>query len=246
MEKTMTNPKMSLDGKRVIVIGGTSGIGFATATLAQECGAEIVIASRSSINLENAVTRLGSGATGATLDLADEADIKRFFEAQDPFDHLAITAGDWGGPMFGDTKGLDLTDARGLFDVRFWGALGVAKHAASKMPSGGSITLTSGTLAHRPQRGALMVTVVAGAVEHLARGLAVDFAPLRVNAVCPGLILTEHTKQMPEEMISTYVSGLPIPRAGTPSEAAMAYVYSMMNEYLTGQVLPVDGGGGLA
>jgi NAD(P)-dependent dehydrogenase (short-subunit alcohol dehydrogenase family) len=85
---------------------------------------------------------------------------------------------------------------------------------------------------------------VGGAVEHLARGLAVDLAPVRVNAVCPGLVLTEHVKsEMPEAHISAIVARLPLPRAATPEEAAKAYVYLMLNGYATGQVLPVDGGG---
>ena len=87
------------------------------------------------------------------------------------------------------------------------------------------------------------VTAAAGAMESLARGLAVDLAPVRVNAVCPGLILTERVRQMPEERVRGYVAGLPLPRAASPDEAATTYVYVMLNSYVTGQVLAVDGGG---
>jgi NAD(P)-dependent dehydrogenase (short-subunit alcohol dehydrogenase family) len=80
-------------------------------------------------------------------------------------------------------------------------------------------------------------------MESLARGLAVDLAPVRVNAVCPGLILTERVRQMPEERVRGYVAGLPLPRAASPDEAATTYVYVMLNSYVTGQVLAVDGGG---
>ncbi len=88
-----------------------------------------------------------------------------------------------------------------------------------------------------------MATVIGGAAEHLTRGLAMDLAPVRVNAVCPGYVLTDHVKQMPEAMLQSVVASLPVPRAATPAEAAKAYVYLMLNNYATGQILPVDGGG---
>jgi NAD(P)-dependent dehydrogenase (short-subunit alcohol dehydrogenase family) len=115
--------------------------------------------------------------------------------------------------------------------------------AATKIAPNGSITLTSGMLAHRPRKGAPLATAIGGAVEHLVHGLAIDLAPVRVNAVCPGITLTE--RQMSEEMLRTYVARLPLPRGASPTEAATAYVYLMLNSYTTGQILPVDGGGGL-
>jgi NAD(P)-dependent dehydrogenase (short-subunit alcohol dehydrogenase family) len=240
----MTDATMSLAGKRVVVIGGASGIGFAVAELARERGAEVVIASSTAANVEAAVARL-PGATGGAIDLRDEASVARFFEAQGAFDHLAVTAGDWGGRMFVATADLDLSEARDGFAVRFWGALAAVKHAGRAIAPDGSITLTSGMLAHRPFKGSALVTAVGGAIEHLARGLAIDLAPVRVNAVCPGLILTDHVLQMPAEMRRAFTAGLPLPRAGSPAECATAYVYLMLNGYATGQVLPVDGGGWL-
>jgi NAD(P)-dependent dehydrogenase (short-subunit alcohol dehydrogenase family) len=238
----MTNATRSLDGKRVIVIGGSSGIGFAVAALAREIGAEIVIASSTAANVDAAVERL-PGTTGRTVDLRDETSIARFFANLGAFDHLAITAGDWGGTMFAATRDLDLAAARDLLEVRFWGALAAVKHASQTIAANGSITLTSGMLAHRPRKGAPLVTAGGGAVEHLARGLAMDLAPVRVNAVCPGIVLTDHVKQMPEAMLQSIVAPLPVPRGASPTEAATAYVYLMLNSYATGQILPVDGGG---
>jgi NAD(P)-dependent dehydrogenase (short-subunit alcohol dehydrogenase family) len=240
----MTDAAMSLDGKRVIVIGGASGIGFAVAALSRELGAEVVIASSNAANVDAAVERL-PGTMGSTMDLRDETSVSRFFENPGAFDHIAITAGDWGGTMFAATRDLDLAAARDGFEVRFWGALAVVKHASRTIAPNGSITLTSGMLAHRPRKGAPLAAAIGGAVEHLTRGLAIDLAPLRINAVCPGLILTDHVKQMPEEMLRTYVAALPLPRGASPTEAATAYVYLMLNSYATGQILFVDGGGGL-
>jgi NAD(P)-dependent dehydrogenase (short-subunit alcohol dehydrogenase family) len=240
----MADAAMSLDGKRVVVIGGASGIGFAVAALSRELGAEVVIASSNSANVEAAVERL-SGTTGNTVDLRDEAGVSRFFEKLGAFDHLAVTAGDWGGTMFAATQDLDLAAARDGFAVRFWGALAAVKHGSRTIAPDGSITLTSGMLTHRPRKGAPLATAIGGAVEHLARGLAIDLAPVRINAVCPGIILTDPVKQMPEERLRTYLAGLPLPRGASPTEAAMAYVYLMLNSYATGQILPVDGGGWL-
>lgn len=237
----MTDAMMSLAGKRVIAIGGSSGIGFAVAALAQERGAEVVIASSKAGNVDAAVARL-PGSSGRTVDVRDEASVSRFFEEVGSFDHLAITAGDWNVPRFA-TRDLDLAAARDGMAVRFWGSLAVLKHASTVIAPDGSITLTGGMLAHRPRKGMPFVTAAGGAMESLARGFAVDLAPVRVNAVCPGLILTEQVRKMPEEMVRGHVAGLPLPRAASPAEAAIAYVYLMLNGYVTGQTLPVDGGG---
>lgn len=88
-----------------------------------------------------------------------------------------------------------------------------------------------------------LLTAIAGAMEHLARGLAVDLAPIRINAVSPGLILTEQVQQMSEDRLKAYTGHLPIPRPASPAEAALAYIDLMQNSYVTGRVLPVDGGG---
>ena len=238
----MTGTAMSLKGKRVVVIGGATGIGFAIAALAREQGASIVIGSSNKANVSAAAERL-QGATGQTVDLRDDASVTGFFRAVDAFDHLAITAGDWGGPMFVPIQDLDLAQAQELLSVRFWGALAAVKHCCRTIAQDGSITLTSGMIGHRPRKGTAVAAAVGGAVEHLTGGLAMDLAPVRVNAVCPGYVLTEQLKRMPEAMLQSVVTPLPVPRAATPEEAAQAYVYLMLNRYATGQILPVDGGG---
>jgi len=233
---------MSLAGRRVIVIGGATGIGFGVAELARAQGAAVVIGSTTESSVTAAIDRL-PGATGHIVDLRDEASVAGFFRALGAFDHLAITAGDWGGPMFVSSRDIDLTEARALLDVRFWGALAAVKHGCHTIAQDGSISLTSGILSQRPSRGAPMPTAVAGAIEHLVRGLALDLAPVRVNTVSPGFTLTDQTKKMGEAMLQSIVAKLPIPRAASPAETAKAYIYLMLNDYATGQTLPVDGGG---
>ena len=231
----------SLDGKHVVIIGGATGIGFAVAELAVSQGAKVTIGSSREASVSAAAKRLG--ATGRVVDVRDEASVAAWFAALGAFDHLVLTAGDWGGGMFAAAADLDLVATREMLNVRFWGVLAAVKHATKTIAPMGSITLTSGMLAHRPFKGAPVAAAIGGALEHLARGLAMDLAPVRVNAVCPGLVLTEHVQQMPEERLRAMTGGLPIPRTATPAEAATAYVYLMVNAYTTGQILHVDGGG---
>jgi NAD(P)-dependent dehydrogenase (short-subunit alcohol dehydrogenase family) len=233
---------MSLKGKRVVVIGGATGIGFAIAELAHKQGASVVLGSSNKEKVQAASARLPD-AMGHAVDLRYESSVNGFFKQIGDFDHLAITAGDWGGPMFVSVHDLDLKQAQELLSVRFWGALAAVKHSCQTIARNGSITLTSGMIGHRPRKGAPVMAAVGGAIEHLAAGLAMDLNPVRVNAVNPGYVLTEQLKRLPEAVLQSAVAPLPIPRAATPLEAAQAYVYLMLNNYATGQTLSVDGGG---
>ena len=231
-----------LDGAKVVVIGGASGVGLAVAAAALEAGAEVMIGSSQAPRVEAAAAKLGAGAH--TVDVKCEASVAAFFDAAGPFDHLVFTAGDW-GHMFGPTRDLDVEAGKARMEVRFWGAIRAAKHAIIQMAADGSITLTGGMLAHRPMPGAPLVTASAHTTEGLAIGLARDLAPVRVNAVCLGLILSEQVRTMGEAAITGFTANLPLPRAGTVEEAAEAYLYLMRATYVTGQVVRVDGGGSL-
>jgi NAD(P)-dependent dehydrogenase (short-subunit alcohol dehydrogenase family) len=231
---------MELGDKKVVVIGGTSGIGRTVATRSAALGAEVVVASSSQARVDAARAELP--ALAEVVDVTDERGVAGFFERVGPFDHLVYTAGDW-APMAGARLGdLDLDRAAQVFAVRFWGALTAAKHAHRSIVPGGSITLTDGLIAHRPRPGASVNTAMAGAIEHLVTGLAVELAPVRVNAVCPGLISTDVLATMPAERITAMTKRQAVPRAGTPDEAAEAYLYLMRGTYTTGQVIRVDGG----
>lgn len=233
-----------LDGKRVVVIGGASGVGFAVAQAALAAGAEVVVGSSQTPRIEAAAQRLGAGAKGHTVDVRDEASVAALFEAVGAFDHLVFTAGDW-GHMFGPTRELDIEASKTRMEVRFWGAARAAKYATRQIAADGSITLTGGMLAHRPMPGMPLTVASAQTTEGLALGLARDLAPIRVNAVCLGLIMSEQVETMSEAMIKMYTQSLPLPRGGTCDEAAEAYLYLMRATYVTGQVVRVDGGGSL-
>ena len=233
-----------LDGAKVAVIGGASGVGFAVAAAAIEAGAHVVVGSSQSARIEAAAEKLGPGAKGVAVDVRDEASVAAFFEAAGPFDHLVFTAGDW-GHMFGATRDLDVEASKARMEVRFWGAARAAKYATRQISKDGSITLTGGMLAHRPIPGAPLTTASAHTTEGLAIGLARDLAPVRVNAVCLGLILSEQVLNWGEAMIKGFTANLPLPRGGTVEEAAEAYLYLMRATYVTGQIVRVDGGGSL-
>jgi len=236
---------MGLQNKRVVVIGGTSGIGLAVAQAAIAHGAVVVVGSSSAGKVAAASDQL-AGSEALTIDVKDEASVEAFFERVGALDHLVFTAGDWSRFGGGPIEKLDVAGAASVFAVRFWGAITAIKHAAPRIREGGSIALTDGMIAHRARKGAAISTAMAGAVEHLTRALAVDLAPIRVNAVCPGAIRTDVWNVIPaeqrEERIKRMTERLPIKRIGEPDEVAEAYLYLMRGGYTTGQVLRVDGG----
>jgi NAD(P)-dependent dehydrogenase (short-subunit alcohol dehydrogenase family) len=237
---------MSLSGQRVVVIGGTSGIGHAVARAALDAGAAVHIGSSSAERLEAALARLGDGAGGSLIDVREEPSVEAFFASSGPLDHLVFSAGDWTrrktqiGPKF------DLADAKASFDTRFWGALLAIKHALTQLATNGSITLTSGLYAHRPAKGTSLTTALTGATEHLIKGLAIDLAPIRVNVVTAGFIDTEAWAGLTDEMKQGVTAHYPLARPGLPAEVAEAYLYFMRAGYTTGQVSIVDGGGLIA
>lgn len=235
---------MELEGQRILIIGGSSGIGFAVARAALAQGALVAVASSNADRVRAAVDRLGGGE-GVRLDVTDEAEVRFFFASSRVFDHIVFTAADWAQVDHNAFADIDLAAAATIFDVRFWGALTVAKHGAKCVVPGGSITLTNGMAAHRPQKGLAVATAMAGAVEHLVIGLAVELAPVRVNGVCPGAVRTEAWDELPaafRKIQEDRLAGQLIPRVGDTAEAAEAYLYLMRGSYTTGQTLRVEGG----
>lgn len=234
---------MNLTGKQILIIGGTSGIGRAVAMAALEAGARVHIGSSNAERLNAAIKLLGVGSSGTTVDVRDEASIAAFFANVETIDHLVYTAGDWERRKTQVGINFDLADSRASVDTRFWGILLAIKYGLPHMATDGSITLTSGLYAHRPAKGTSLITAFNGAVEHLARGLALDLAPIRVNVVTAGFIDTEAWVGMKEEIKQGITAHQVIPRPGFPAEVAEAYLYFMRAGYTTGQVSIVDGGG---
>lgn len=231
-----------LEGRHIVVIGGSSGIGFAVAKAALAAGSRVHIGSANADKVKAAVTRLGTGASGAVADTTDEASLAAFFAPLGAIDHLVHSAGDRLPRGLAVGPDFDLAAAQRALGARFWGPLLMVKTGLPHLAREASITLTAGLYAHRPAKGSTMSTAMAGAVEHLARGLAVDLAPIRVNAVTPGLIYTEMWAKIPADARDAMTKSQPLARMGSAAEAAEAYLYFMRAGFTTGQVAVVDGG----
>ncbi|WP_123042957.1 SDR family oxidoreductase [Cohnella candidum] len=234
---------MSLKGKRVIVVGGTSGIGLSTAKAFLEEGAQVVIASRSSAKLSEAKQTLGGNVETYELDFRSEENAASLFKKVGEFDHLVITAGE--GAM-GDFRELPVDQAQTAFNSKFWGQYMTVKAALPYLNKEGSISLTSGVYGKRPAKGASTLAAINSALEGLMRGLAVDLAPIRVNVVSPGIVDTPVYAGMPEEhrksMFNAIASQLPVGRVAQPEDIAEAYVYLAKNGFTTGTVILIEGG----
>ncbi|GAB7526835.1 SDR family oxidoreductase [Paraburkholderia sp. 2C] len=242
--KTTHVTDISLQNSRVVVAGGTSGIGLAVAQAAARAGAEVTIASSNLRRVQDALELLPKGTRGEAVDFTDETRVSAFFERVGAFDHLVYTAGE---SLFLQTLAeLSIEAARKAFDVRYWGAVTTVKYAAPYLRTGGSITLTSGVASSRPMSAWAIPSSILGAMESLTRSLAVELAPLRVNAVKPGVLRTNLWSNMTEDDRNGLYEGvgnkLPVQRVGEASEVANAYLYLMQQGYSTGQVIVVDGG----
>jgi NAD(P)-dependent dehydrogenase (short-subunit alcohol dehydrogenase family) len=235
---------MVLKDKRILVFGGTSGIGLAVAQAAVSESAEVVVVSSHQDRVDSAVKLLGQRSAGFVADLSSERAVAELFSNVGLFDHLAFTAGDvvWQRPL----AAIELDDAKRFFEVRFWGAFLAAKHGARKIRPGGSIVLTSSTVPRRPPVGFSIGASISSAVEGFARALAVELAPVRVNVVAPGIVRTPLWNRLPEEQrepfFATRGAALPVGKVGDPAEIAEAYLFLMRSTFTTGQAIVVDGG----
>jgi NAD(P)-dependent dehydrogenase (short-subunit alcohol dehydrogenase family) len=234
---------MSLENARVLVVGGTSGIGLGVARAVADRGATPIVVSRRQSSVDRALAELPDGARGATVDLTDPGALERLVEEVGDVDHLVYTAGE-------SLELAPLTDLtpeviNGFFQTRFIGALSAVRVFGPRLRAGGSVTLTSGTAAWQPGFGALPVSVC-GAMNALTTALAVELAPLRVNAVAPGLIRTPLWDAMSDvdrgALYDQESQRVPLSRIGEVEDVARAYVYCMEQTFSTGTVLTVEGG----
>jgi NAD(P)-dependent dehydrogenase (short-subunit alcohol dehydrogenase family) len=234
---------MSLKNARVLVIGGTSGIGLGVASAAVERGAIPIVVSRQQSSVDRALAQLPEDARGGTVDLTDPDSLDRLASDIGEIEHLVFTAGE--SLELAPLSGLTPDVINGFFRTRFVGALSAVRVFAPRITSGGSITLTSGTAAQQPGFGALPVSIC-GAMNALTTALAVELAPIRVNAVAPGVVRTPLWDAMSETdrqaMYDQAAQQLPLERIGEVTDIARAYLYCMEQAYGTGIVLTVDGG----
>jgi NAD(P)-dependent dehydrogenase (short-subunit alcohol dehydrogenase family) len=231
--------EMTLAGKKVVVIGGSSGIGLATAELAKREGADVVIASRSLAKLDPIAERLK--VTAIPTDVTSDQSVAELFKRTGPVDHVVLTAAQL---RTGPFKTVPMEDVRATMEGKFWGAWRVAREA--EIRPGGSLTLVTGFLSVRPRPNSAIISAANGALESLARALALELAPVRVNAVSPGVIDTPIRAAMPEaarkEMLAKTAAALPVGRVGMAEDIARQIGSFMANGFATGSIVYVDGG----
>ncbi|MBF0565328.1 MAG: SDR family oxidoreductase [Nitrospirae bacterium] len=235
---------VSLEGQRVVVIGGSSGIGLASAMVLAHAGARLVIVGRSEKKLVAAKTHFEADMESLSLDFSREGSVKIFFANLGKFDHLVLTAD--GFPAWGALKDIDTAALRKDFDNKFWGYFHCAKYALPHIREDGSITFVTGAASRKAIPGTAGLAAVNGAIVSMATTLAVEIAPIRVNAISPGLIDTPAYDLMePAQkaaMFGHFSQSAPVKRIGKPEDIAGAILFVISNSFVTGTVIDVDGG----
>jgi len=232
----------SLKDRTVLVIGRGSGIARAIALAAAEAGAQVVAAGRDAEALPTAYSG-EPGVSTELVDLTDEAAIAALGERLGTLDHVVSTAS---ARARGRVADLDRDALRLSFDTKVIGPLMLAKHLAPRINEGGSFVIFSGVAAAKIAVGTLGVAITNAAADTLARSLALELAPIRVNAISPGVIDTgawdDFGAQGKADYFAAIAAGNPARRIGTAEDIAQGVLFAMTNTFLTGQTLHIDGG----
>lgn len=234
----------TFEGKTILVVGGATGIGRATAEMAAEYGAHVILASRSQDKLEKAASQIGRGTEVRPVDMTDEDAVKTWAADLPEIDYLVISAS---SATHGPFATAETGPLRNMFDAKFFGPYVTAREVLPKIRTGGAIMMFSGVLSRRPGENCAGLGAVNGAVEALTRAMALELGPeVRVNCMSPGMVRSEAYDGVPEDareaMYKSTGASLPVGRVGLTSEVALAVLSALLNPYQTGQVIDVDGG----
>ena len=234
---------MPLSQAHAVILGGNSGIGMATARAMIEVGARVTIIGRSEAKTREVAEEIGAG--GEVGDGCDETVMTELFDRIGPVDHLVLSAA--GGTGFGTVDQLDTSELQQSFDEKFWVYWTVLKAALPHMAKEGSVTMVGAVRSRMADPSTIGLAAVNGALDAMIPGLARGLAPLRVNLVAPGVIDTPTWEGMPEDdrraLFEHYGDErIPVGRVGAAEEVAEAIVGLASNTFVTGVVLPVDGG----
>ncbi|MEU3569090.1 SDR family oxidoreductase [Kitasatospora sp. NPDC036755] len=236
----------SLRGQRLVVVGAGSRTGQALAKAASAAGASLVLAGPDPRKLEWTAGELSGPSETIALDITDEESIAAFAARAGRFDHLVSTAAI---PANGPLRELEAADVQRAFAAKVIGPLLLAKHLAGQVSESGSFTFFSGVAAWRPAPARTVMATTNGALAFLVQALAVEIAPVRVNAVSPGIVDTGSWDGLgagKEAFLRGVAERNPARRVGAPEDLVKAVLYAIDNPYVTGTVLHVDGGGRLA
>jgi NAD(P)-dependent dehydrogenase (short-subunit alcohol dehydrogenase family) len=233
---------------KIVVIGAGSGIGRAIAIAGAAAGASLVLVGRRREPLDATAELLPRPPSVNVADVTDEAEVIRLFEAIGSFDHLVCTATHAAG---GRVTALDAAAVQRAFAAKLWAPLFLAKHGCPRVAQTGSFTFFSGIRSARPTVGTSATSLVNGGLEAFARAMAVELGPVRVNVISPGIVDSGPfwDRLAPDaraRMFETYATTAPARRVGTAGDIAAAALAVMANPFMTGTVIPVDGGGVLA
>ncbi|HEX8539379.1 MAG TPA: SDR family oxidoreductase [Cystobacter sp.] len=234
---------MNLQEQQVVIIGGSSGIGLGVASACLEAGASVTLVGRSPDRLEAAATHLGGGSRVRTFaaDVTEESQVRELFQSRPPAHHVVLTSVH---AYYAPIRQFDMAQARRTLDSKLVGALNVAKHARFAGP--GSLLFTGGVASDRPGPGGAVIAAVNGGLVALARSLALELAPVRVNVISPGWIDTPMWEVIAgaakQERLEQHARRLPVGRVGLPADIGHAALFLMGNGFTTGETLHVDGG----
>jgi NAD(P)-dependent dehydrogenase (short-subunit alcohol dehydrogenase family) len=235
---------MNAKSERAIIIGGTSGIGLASARRLAGEGMQVAIAGRDKDRLAAAAATLSGNVEARPLDAADVGHVREFFAALGSFDHLVLALGS--GKGFGPFATLDLHQARLGFEEKVWPHLQCAQAALPTLAKSGSITFVTAVSGQMAAPGTVGLAAANGALAVVTPILAAELRPLRVNAVSPGVVDTPWWHFLPAEQrqaaFADYAGRTPVGRVGTPDDIAKAIAFVISDGFVTGHVLVCDGG----
>jgi NAD(P)-dependent dehydrogenase (short-subunit alcohol dehydrogenase family) len=236
----VTQPR--LDGQTVVLIGGSSGIGLATARLARAEGAAVILTARSADRLQ--VVGLELGASIAAFDATDFDRLARFFdELPGPIDHVLVTGP---GPYYAPLADFDVEEARRDVEAHILLPVELARNAVGKVRPGGTLLFMGGTGGRRPAVGLVLISALTAAMPALTKSLALELAPIRVNLIAAGFVDTPLSATLLGDQIDArraqLRTTLPIGRVVGPEDVAELAVHLMENTAVTGATFDVDGG----
>ena len=235
---------MSLKNQKVVIMGGTSGIGLATAKVVTAAGAIAVVTGRDSEKLKNAVADLPSTTKGVIVDAKSSEALKDFYKNLGKFDHLVLSVSGKGGG--GPFKSLNSELLKQAFDAKFFAYFMAIQLGLETIRDTGSIVLVTAGSARSSFAGTSGLAAINGAIESMIPTLALELKPTRINAVSPGIIETPWwdtwTKEQREAMFAQIAVNTPVGRVGQPEDIAQTIVFLLENTYMTGTVIECDGG----
>lgn len=235
---------MTLSNQRAIILGGSSGVGLATAQALAAAGAAVVVAGRDAEKVRDATAGISGDVRGESVDASDTGRLKEFFAHVGEFDHLVLSlSGAKGGGPF---RELDLGALRAGFEAKFWLHVNAAQAALATLRPGGSITFVTAISARFASPGTAGLAAINGALERMVPTLAVELKPLRVNAVSPGVIDTAWWHHVPEAqrraIFEQSAAQAAVGRIGRPEDVADAILFLLGNTFITGSIIECDGG----